>query len=150
MIDSWFTCFSSILCLVLSSSTSLWISKIILLLKRKWFYHNSLLYFPLSHIWSLVSLSPRFFSNSPSAFSLSFPSLFGTVWLSGGSSDSSSFSINGLSVRWKKKHEREPAVRHLWDVMICGSQRITGSWILWAPMKGIWWTLRNSSGTSSI
>ena len=36
---------------------------------------------------------------------------------------------------------REPAVRHLWDVMICGSQRITGSWILWAPMKGIWWHL---------
>ena len=25
--------------------------------------------------------------------------------------------------------------------MICGSRRITGSWILWAPMNGIWWHL---------
>ena len=39
--------------------------------------------------------------------------------------------------QWKE----EPAVRHLWDVMICGSRRITGSWILWAPMNGIWWHL---------
>ena len=47
--------------------------------------------------------------------------------------------------KWKLNRgfvkKREPAVRHLWDVMICGSRRITGSWILWAPMKGIWWHL---------
>ena len=48
------------------------------------------------------------------------------------------------------KIEREPAVRHLWDVMICGSQRITGSWILWAPMKGIWWHLHVWSSIITI
>ena len=34
--------------------------------------------------------------------------------------------------------------------MICGSQRITGSWILWAPMKGIWWHLHVWSSIITI
>jgi len=38
----------------------------------------------------------------------------------------------------------------LWDVMICGSQRIIGSWILRAPMKGLWWHLHVGSPIQSL
>ena len=60
--------------------------------------------------------------------------------------------VNGFSIWFQSvtrtnlnRGEGNQRASHLFFLMICGSRRITGSWIPRAPMKGFWWHLHVGS-----